>query len=342
MNKRATGANKRFERILYEFQGNHEVGIVVPKGEVPLGISSSVTLYEIPQFIVNSRLLTFIHLNILYFYFSLCKNVVISDFNPIPVSMFFSKRHFQLIHDTRIFDDFGRWNRLSSMFMKFQWKHVKNKVVVSQFTKDRLCKELSIKESSVVVSYNGVLPSDFSISLKENKEIDLLYVATFEERKNHINLLRAISSIEQPLNVTFLGKDLGVKAEIEKQASKLDKHVITFLDSVSEDDLTALYQNSKIFISPSLYEGFGMPILEAYAYGCKVICSDIFVFHEVLGSKATYFDAEDEFSMKKVIEESLLRLKGFNRQEVIVPSHFYWEVIAEQLVSDINSLVFNK
>ena len=155
-------------------------------------------------------------------------------------------------------------------------------------------------------------------------------------------MLRAISSIEQPLNVTFLGKDLGVKAEIEKQASKLDKHVITFLDSVSEDDLTALYQNSKIFISPSLYEGFGMPILEAYAYGCKVICSDIFVFHEVLGSKATYFDAEDEFSMKKVIEESLLRLKGFNRQEVIVPSHFYWEVIAEQLVSDINSLVFNK
>ncbi|MBA6381220.1 MULTISPECIES: glycosyltransferase family 1 protein [unclassified Colwellia] len=342
LNKRATGANKRFERVLYELQDKYDIGIVVAKGEVPLDVSPSVTLYEIPLFIANRRLLTFIYLNILYLYFSLFKNILISDFNPIPVSMFFSKRQFQLIHDTRIFDNFGRWDKLSSMFMKFQWKHVKNKVVVSQFTKDRLCKELSIKESSVIVSYNGVLPSDFDVSLNKDKAIDLLYVATFEERKNHINLIRALANIEERLIVTFLGKDLGMKAVIEEEASKADRHQITFLDSVSENELADLYQNSKIFISPSLYEGFGMPILEAYAYGCKVICSDIFVFHEVLGSKATYFNAEEVSSISRTIEESLSSFSNFKDQKVIVPNHFHWEVISEQLISDIDSLLFKK
>jgi glycosyltransferase involved in cell wall biosynthesis len=342
LNNRATGANKRFERILYELQGKYEVGIIVSKGQVPLDISSSVSVYEIPIFVAERRLLTFIYLNFLYLYFAFCKNVLISDFNPIPVSCFFSKRQFQLIHDARLFDGFGRWSKLSSLLMRLQWKYVKNKIVVSQFTKDCLCKELSIKESSVVVSFNGILPSDFDTSLNKNRGVDLLYVATFEERKNHINLVKALSLIDKPLTVTFLGKDLGLKSEVEKEALKLECHKVTFLDSISEAELAELYRNSKIFISPSLYEGFGMPILEAYAYGCKINCSDISVFHEVLGKKATYFTSEDICSISTVIEQTLLTLKYKYNPDVVVPGHFYWKAISDRLISDIESLVLKQ
>ncbi|PKG98924.1 glycosyltransferase family 1 protein [Paraglaciecola sp. MB-3u-78] len=335
LNNRATGANKRFERILYELQGKYEVCIVVTKGQVPLDISSSVSVYEIPLFVAERRLLTFIYLNFLYLYFAFCKNVLISDFNPIPVSGFFSKRQFQLIHDARIFDGFGRWSKLSSMLMRLQWKYVRNKIVVSQFTKDCLCNELSIRESSVVVSYNGILPSDFDTSSNKNREIDLLYVATFEERKNHINLVKALSLVDQPLTVIFLGKDLGLKSEVEKEALKLERHKITFLDSVSETELAELYRNSKIFISPSLYEGFGMPILEAYAYGCKVLCSNIPIFHEVLGKYASYFDPKNGENIAALIIDAHFYYDQKDAVAINILPQFLWPKICEELQTNI-------
>jgi len=334
---RATGANKRFESILYELQDKHDVGIVVSKGQIPKKISQSVSIYEIPLFIARKRILTFVYLNILYLYFVILKNIVINDFNPIPLSMFFSKRQFQLIHDARIFDDFGRWNRISSWFMKFQWKYVKNKIVVSQFTKDRLCKELRIKESSVIVSYNGVYPSDFESIGTEERDIDLLYVATFEERKNHINLIKALDLIEQPLKVVFLGKDLGLREEIKLEAAKLKEHQIILLDAVSEDELARLYRTSKIFISPSLYEGFGMPILEAYAYGCKVLCSDIYVFHEVLGDNAVYFESSNQKDIERSLLENINIDYNFDLTKInLTTKKFLWPVIALSLFININ------
>jgi glycosyltransferase involved in cell wall biosynthesis len=340
LNERATGANKRFEKILYELQDKHQTAVVVCKGQVPLGINAKVRVYEMPSYISNSRLLTFIYLNFLYFYFLFGKNIVISDFNPIPLSLFFSKKQFQLIHDARIIDDFGRWNMLSGFFMKLQWRLVKNRIVVSEFTKSRLCDVLSVKKSSVTVSYNGVSPSEFELTpeVVEDKPFDLLYVATFEERKNHTNLIKALSLIEQPLNVIFLGKDLGLKERLVNEANTIDQHNITFKDSVTELELGQLYRDSKIFISPSLYEGFGMPILEAYGYGCKVLCSDISVFHEVLADKATYFAPESPKHISDVISSSLITLENTQVSSSVIPAKFLWNNISERLIEDTTNI----
>ena len=340
LNERATGANKRFECILYALQDKHKVGIVVVKGQIPLRVNTSVSIYEIPLFIAKNRFLTFLYLNFLYLYFSLRKNVVISDFNPIPLSMFFSKKQFQLIHDARIFNDFGRWGKLSAVLMKFQWKYIRRRIVVSQFTKDKLYDELSINPSSIIVSYNGAYAPSIDNGVSNNREIDLLYVATFEERKNHINLVKALGLIDRPLKMTFLGRDLGLKFEIESEASKLKHHQIIFLDAISEDKLSQLYKNSKIFISPSLYEGFGMPILEAYIHGCKVLCSDLFVFHEVLAEKAVYFDPIDIENIASVIKSSLISIKDDNSVSMHIPQEFNWLEISEKLISDISSSNF--
>lgn len=335
LNERSTGANKRFECIIYELQDAHEIGVVVVKGQVPKGLNTSVSVYEMPLFIAKSRVLSYVYLNFLYVYLFFGENIVISDFNPIPVSMFFSKKQFQLIHDARIFDNFGRWGNLSAKLMKFQWKYVRNKVVVSKFTKNRLCKELSINPSSIFVSYNGIFSSDIHNTTEEKKEIDLLYVATFEERKNHINLIKALNLIDSTLSVTLLGKDLGLKSEIQRAASKLVNHNVIFLDSVSESELSELYNKSKVFISPSLYEGFGMPILEAYAHGCRVLCSDIYVFHEVLSNKAEFFNPNDvqDISSKIINAHSSTN----NNNNVSIPIIFYWENIAIQLLENIKN-----
>jgi glycosyltransferase involved in cell wall biosynthesis len=337
-----TGANKRFDRIIYELQDNTDIGIVVVQGQVPNELNSLVSLYEIPLWIASSRVITFFYLNFLYSFFSLKGYAVISDFNPLPISMFFSKKQFQLIFDVRIIDHFGRWSRFSAFFMKMQWRFSKKKIVISEFTKSRLIEGLSAKKQEIIVSYCGVHSSEIFKETEPAKKkiVDLLYIATFEDRKNHINLIKALSSIKKPLSVLFLGRDLGTKAFIEDEASRISQHSIRFIDHVTDYELQQLYSSSKVFISPSLYEGFGMPILEAYSRGCKVVCSDIFVFREVLSNKASYFQPEKVSSISKAIKKAVN--EEYKNEKIEVESKFYWRTIALDLKKNIHKTIVQK
>ena len=102
---------------------------------------------------------------------------------------------------------------------------------------------------------------------------------------------------------------------------------------LSDDNLAHFYKNALAFIFPSLYEGFGIPILESFACGCPLLCSDTSSLPEIAGEAACYFDPYSEASIQnvllKVLEDTHLRndliLKGYERLK-----KFSWQQTAEQ------------
>jgi len=78
---------------------------------------------------------------------------------------------------------------------------------------------------------------------------------------------------------------------------------VKFLDFVENEDLPSLYKNALCFVLPSLYEGFGLPVLEAMKFGCPVVISDVSSFPEVGGEAAIYFDPQSVDDIAQKIEK---------------------------------------
>ncbi len=335
-----TGANKRFDEIgkrLLNYYGDDFI-CIVSKGERPNWCPEK-NIREIFRFINKfGRVRSWYELTIMLRI--LPKGIIYSDFMPLPLT---AKKHLhiQLIHDLRNFHQFrrGGLGALSSSFQKFQLRLADKIVTVSKFTAEEIHKLCLISMDDIIVSYNGI---DASVKSEEkNRNIDILYVATFEPRKNHANLLESLQHINRPLTIQFIGQNLGLQESIQSQAEDLQRttnHSISFLPSVTEDELHDHYCRSKVFCSPSKYEGFGMPLIEAYQFGCVVCCSDIEVFKEVTRGKALYFNPNSVESIANSLSVALssfedkLNVEEARRLSNEVVKYYSWDSISSRLI----------
>jgi glycosyltransferase involved in cell wall biosynthesis len=116
---------------------------------------------------------------------------------------------------------------------------------------------------------------------------------------------------------------------------------IHFMGRVTDEELVGLYQGATAFVFPSLYEGFGLPPLEAQACGCPVIASKAASIPEVLGNSALYFDPNDVSDMQKALcrvsQDLFLREQLIEKGTANV-SRFSWNISAFQLYELILSL----
>ncbi|EMY69585.1 glycosyltransferase family 4 protein [Leptospira vanthielii] len=209
-------------------------------------------------------------------------------------------------------------------------------VCVSHSTKADFLRLYShIPEKKVSVIYNAGDLSNEPIETPPfaNQEF-LLFVGNRGEYKNFFFLLKAFSLIVKKKNLYLVcagGKKFSSHEKKEIKKMNLEKQVVHVSFS-SETILANLYRNAKLFIYPSLYEGFGIPLLEAMSVGCPVFCSQINVFKEVAGDAAAYFDPLNHFALSELLVESLnsteklnsLRVKGFARVQ-----NFSWEKCAD-------------
>jgi glycosyltransferase involved in cell wall biosynthesis len=113
-----------------------------------------------------------------------------------------------------------------------------------------------------------------------------------------------------------------------------------FIRDVDDDELCCLYRHARALIFPSLYEGFGLPLLEAMGYDCPVLCSDIPVFREVAAAAAVYFDSRDPHSLAGAITA----LNHSKRQELLRHGRqncgrFSWDITAAKLAELYRDLV---
>ncbi len=160
-----------------------------------------------------------------------------------------------------------------------------------------------------------------------------LYLASNKPHKNLVRLVEAVGSLldaHPRLQLVVAGHWDERYAEARRQVEERGWHkAIHFLGPVAEPDLPALYSGAEWFIFPSLYEGFGLPVLEAMACGCPVLCSDLPVLREAAGEAAAYFDPYSVESMAQAIQRARAHPPRAERS-LAQAAKFSWEQTAEQ------------
>jgi glycosyltransferase involved in cell wall biosynthesis len=158
------------------------------------------------------------------------------------------------------------------------------------FTKDLT----DIEKKAVRKKYN--LPEKF-----------LLFVGALEENKNAFNLVRAFGSLKlKDYNLVIIGRGESYKAKLLKEVEELNiKETVIFYDFIPTEDLPGFYQMSSLFVFPSFFEGFGIPIIEALFSKTPVITTKGHCFPEAGGPLTIYVDTSDPREIAKAIEKVL-------------------------------------
>lgn len=190
-------------------------------------------------------------------------------------------------------------------------------------------KQLKVTKGNIFKKYN--IPSGFKY---------ILYVGSEAKNKNMEKLLESFSKLEKE-NKLYLIKigNVGDKSSRKKTLKiirKLKIKNIKIIDFVPEKDLILFYNSVSLFVYPSLYEGFGLPPLEAMACGCPVITSDISSLPEVCGDSAYYIDPHDVNNIgnaiKKVLNDESLREKMIKRG-LNQAKQFSWKKTAKETLA---------
>lgn len=232
--------------------------------------------------------------------------------------IFRAKDLHQLIH----------WTRYSA-------SQARKILTISRFSKNAIIKEYGVAPEKVVVTYPG-LSMEPNIKRRKSKNY-ILSVGTLQPRKNYVRLIEAFSKIRSPsTELVIVGKKGWLYEEILDAPRKYDvEERVKFLDFVSDGDLPVLYQGAECFILPSLYEGFGLPVLEAMAFGIPVIVSNNSSLPEVAGKAGIYVDP---MSIESIVEgiETALKEQGTSAGKARIAlgktlaKQFTWEKAAKQ------------
>ena len=224
---------------------------------------------------------------------------------------------------------------------RYSIKRAKAVITISESSKNAIIEEYKLASDKVHVVYPGIK------ELINNREINMtdlqkkygikknfiLFVGTIQPRKNIARMVEAISQIPE-LELIVVGKKGWQYEGILDSPRKFGvENRVKFLEFVPDEELSELYKNAICFVLPSLYEGFGLPILEAMKYGCPVVTSNTSSLPEAGGDAALYFDPEDSSDIaekiKKLLSDDKLREdmieKGYKQAK-----KFSWEKAAKE------------
>lgn len=216
-------------------------------------------------------------------------------------------------------------------------------LTVSEFSKKELCQLLSVAENKVSVVYNApalseeVADAELLFKKHEITKPYILYVGTLEPRKNLVRLIQAFDRLKKTEKIPHqlvLAGGKGWNSEDIFAHAERTADVLT-IGYVSNAEKNALYQNAELFAFPSLYEGFGIPPLEAMHFGCPVSCADAASLPEVVGDAAELVDPMEVESiaagMLRVLTDTAHRTdlvqKGYTQTK-----KFTWEDSANKLM----------
>ena len=260
------------------------------------------------------------------------------------------------IHDVRgIKSEFGLLQSLSyKLFLERSLNKADHIIAVSESMKQEI---LTISPSiKISIIHNGINTKEFneisdldqySVQMKFSlPQKFILTVGHLEERKNFPMLINAFNIIRNrgfQYNLVIIGNDSGKLKELKDQVNllKLNEFVF-FLGGINDYEVRCIYKLSTLFVFPSTYEGFGIPILEAMAAKCPFILSDIPVFREITHNKSIYFPYDNVNllveAMEEVISSDSIRsqLVKYGSQRV---DDFSFPKIGEQVSNLYSSLM---
>lgn len=229
--------------------------------------------------------------------------------------------------------------------------HAKKILTISEFSRDAIIKAYGVPPERVVVTYPGLTNHKSQITMtKQNithkyhlADHYILSVGTLQPRKNYVRLIEAFSKFLTSnkqrfgvIDLVIVGKKGWLYDEILTAPSRFGvADRVKFLNFVPDQELAVLYKNPLCFVIPSLYEGFGLPALEAMAYSVPVVISDVSSLPEIAGKAGIYVDPNDVGAIAKglltaVRQRNLIQGKVRIRAGLEQVKKFTWENAARK------------
>ena len=149
---------------------------------------------------------------------------------------------------------------------------------------------------------HGVEPAFFRLD-RSHTESYMLCVSTLHPHKNLTRLIQAFGRKRRDFRLILAGLRGFHAGAVERLITEMGlQHSVRIMGWIPRDELYSLYERARAFVYPSMFEGFGMPVLEAMAAGIPAACSDIPPLHEVAGDAALFFNQLDEDAIAAAIE----------------------------------------
>jgi glycosyltransferase involved in cell wall biosynthesis len=221
------------------------------------------------------------------------------------------------------------YNELFKIFGRIISKRAASIITDSEHSKRDVIKIFGIPDKKVHVIFLGISKEYMVIGevdlIKEVKRVYgiegkyILYIGNFKPHKNVKRLIEAFADVKDEfldLKLVLGGKKDKYVHLLKDTAEKLgimDK--VIFTDFIKDEDLPYLYSGAELFVYPSLYEGFGLPVLEAMACGTPVICSNTTSLPEVVGDSGILIDTKDA---KNITSAILTLLKNDKQKEILI------------------------
>jgi glycosyltransferase involved in cell wall biosynthesis len=221
-------------------------------------------------------------------------------------------------------------------------------IAVSEQTKRDIAEMLNVPGEKIKVVYQGcnsvffeACPQELlqkAISSYQLPEDFILYVGTIEERKNLLSLVKAMHEFKIDMPLVAIGRKTEYFTKIEEyiasSGEELKKKII-FIDNLPNEMLRAFYKLARLFVYPSVFEGFGIPILEALASGTPVVTSTGSCFAEAGGKGALYADPASPAEIAEMINTALYNEDARNNLIAGAREHsarFSDEKVAQELM----------
>ncbi len=257
--------------------------------------------------------------------------------------------HDILEHLSRARQQTGFWRSLHFQMTKRVLRGAARIFAVSNFTKLEIEKLFSIPAGRIEVVYNAIderlLHGHASAAdrqlIVERYQVTypfLLYAGSISPHKNVVRMIEAFSALKTELEkdhafpdlkLIIIGDDLSGNPDLRRTVIRSGmQHDVRFLGFVPIEVLRTFYDAAKIFVFPSLYEGFGLPPLEAMAHGTPVVTSNVSSLPEVVGNAAVLVHPENVFEIMRALHRVLLdqplreRMKQRSYRQV---TKFSWE-----------------
>jgi glycosyltransferase involved in cell wall biosynthesis len=247
--------------------------------------------------------------------------------NELPFGMSkFSGKKLVSIHDLIFLKFPGLYNRADRIIYAGKFSHaarIADKIIaISEQTKRDIVYHFNTDPNKIEVVYQDCAPIFYHWNASEllkkkiKEKYDLpsefiLYVGTIEKRKNLLSILKAIHHYNIDIPLVVAGRATSYKKEVVAFIEKNAMRNISFLENAVHEDLPEIYRQASIFVYPSSYEGFGIPVLEALNSGVPVITATGSCLEETGGDAALYADPlnieELASQIARVMDDSALR-----------------------------------
>ncbi|MDP3758537.1 MAG: glycosyltransferase family 1 protein [Candidatus Daviesbacteria bacterium] len=281
----------------------------------------------------------------------------IPRFAPTKVKRVVTIFDLSFLHFPEMFIQKDLWQLKN--WTKFSAENADHIITISKFSKDDICKQYKLIKEKITVAYPGYDTekfftrgeSSFGRKVEEIKKkygIEgnyIMYVGTIQPRKNLIRLMEAFAGVVRDvsgLKLVIIGKTEGegkqgwMYEDTLQAPQKLGiESKVKFLGFVPTEDLSVLLSGATAFIQPSLWEGFGIPVVEAMATGTPVIVSNVSSLPEVVGKAGLLVDPysvdQMEQAIRTIVSDKKLHQR-YSKEGIARAKVFSWDKMAQEVL----------